>query len=397
MVGKTKAPPPLLARWHKQAKAAAKAAARSSNTNSKKQEPKKTQDEQDQEDQKQKISEHDRKHQQRILDVFRHTFDHVLSSPSLTTTLQSVKQALFDRDFAKAFGDPEHLAVYAARWSPTRALCYASVLSGIWEHLEPLSCSSSPEENGDEGSITSTDSSHQLKVLSIGGGAAELVMLGAFLTQHPSTNSDPQSGTITLLDSAPWATVVSQLTTALTTPPPLSKYASAAAKLSNAAMVPPSSLTPIFLQHDALTLPQERLTSLVGTDPLLITLFFTLNELFTASGIGKTSAFLLNLTSTLPFGSLLLVVDSPGSYSETSVGKEAKRYPMQWLLDRIMLGTQREPVNGRRWAKLETQESVWFRLAETLEYPIPLENMRYQMHLYRAEDASLVEKDEEED
>ena len=36
------------------------------------------------------------------------------------------------------------------------------------------------------------------------------------------------------------------------------------------------------------------------------------------------------------------------------------------------------------WEKLESADSVWFRLAEGLRYPIPLENMRYQMHLYRA-------------
>jgi 25S rRNA (uracil2843-N3)-methyltransferase len=61
---------------------------------------------------------------------------------------------------------------------------------------------------------------------------------------------------------------------------------------------------------------------------------------------------------------------------------------MQWLLDRIMLGTQEEPVNGRRWKKLEGEESVWCRLGEGLEYPIKLENMRYQIHLYKAEEAS---------
>ncbi len=348
---------------------------------------------QDELDQKQAVSDQDRKHQQRVLDVFRHAFNDALSSPSLTATLQSVKQALYDRDFARAFGDPEHLAVYAARWSPTRALCYASVLDGISEHLEPLATSSpvdSPErgdQNEDEEQTTSADNIQHLNVLSIGGGAAELVAFASFLSQHPT----PLSGSITLLDSGPWATVISQLTTALTTPPPLSKYASAAAKLSNAALIPPSHLTPTFLEQDALALDKPQLAPLLGTAPLLVTLLFTLNELFTAGGIGRTTTFLVNLTATIPFGSLLLVVDSPGSYSEASVGKEAKRYPMHWLLDQILLDTtEHAPVNGRRWVKLESCDSVWFRLAsEGLEYPIGLENMRYQMHLYRAEDASL--------
>ncbi|AEO62523.1 uncharacterized protein THITE_2106779 [Thermothielavioides terrestris NRRL 8126] len=350
----------------------------------------------------------DRKQQQRVLDVFRHAFSDTLASPNFTAALQSVKQALYDRDFARAFNDPESLAVYAARWSPTRALCYASVLTGIQKHLELLFTRKGDDDGDGEHEATPEPPSQQLHVLSIGGGAAELVALSAFLNANPSL-----SGAITLLDSGPWATVVTQLTNALTTPPPISKYASAAAKQANTAFVPASHLQPTFLQRDALTLTQAELTSLLGgpaaTAPRLITLLFTLNELFTAGGIGKTTAFLLALTAAAPAGSLLLVVDSPGSYSEASVGgggSDKRRYPMQWLLDRILLGTRREPVVGDEppgtcWAKLESRDSEWFRLAEggagqhqqqqRLEYPIALENMRFQMHLYRAERASSGE------
>ncbi|EGS17357.1 uncharacterized protein CTHT_0066790 [Thermochaetoides thermophila DSM 1495] len=345
-------------------------------------------------DQGRQTSEEARKQQQRIVDVFRRALSDVLFSDNLTATMQAVKQALFDRDFARAFGNPEYLAVYAARWSPTRALCYTTVLSGIWEHLESISQpiqvpapSQEDDENGNNKSEPKDSvQTHQLKVFSIGGGAAELVSLAGFLSQCPSPML---SGHITLLDSGPWADVITQLYPSLTTPPPISKYASAAAKLANAAIVSPSRFSHAFLQEDVLTMDQPRLTSILGNAPLLITLLFTLNELFTASGIGKTTKLLLDITSVVPFGSLLLVVDSPGSYSETSVGKEAKRYPMQWLLDRVLMGTRREPIAGRRWKKLEGKDSVWFRLAEGLDYPIQLENMRYQMHLYRAEDASL--------
>ena len=339
---------------------------------------------QDETEQKQKISDHERKHQQRVLDIFRHAFADVLTSPSLTTTLQSVKQALFERDFARAFGDPEHLAVYAARWSPTRALCYASVLHGIQEHLETLSSSPSPviTPEGNDNSPdneTSQPPQKRLNVLSMGGGAAELVALGAYLNRHPSSSSASLSGSITLIDSGPWTSVVSQLTTALTTPPTISKYASAAAKLSNAAMVPASHFHPTFLHHDALALGHERLASLAGGEtPLLITILFTLNELFTASGIGKTTAFLLDLTSSIPFGSLLLVVDSPGSYAEAGVGEGSKRYPIRWLLEHALLTTA-----AGKWERIETCDSVWFRLVDSLRYPIALENMRYQLHLYR--------------
>ncbi|KAK3327854.1 hypothetical protein B0T19DRAFT_484878 [Cercophora scortea] len=336
--------------------------------------------------------------QQQVLDVFKASFfGAVLNAHAFDATLQAVKQALFERDFARAFCDPEHLAVYAARWSPTRALCYASLLGSLH---------------------------HQRLLEGIGGGPAELAAFAAFLStqtrlrawREPNEpkraldDNDPETdtdlfGRITLLDSAPWESVLTTLQHSLTTPPPLSKYASAAAKQATRALIPPSNLTSRFIQHDALDLGREGLLPLMGkgNKPLLITLLFTLNELFTSSGIGKTTKFLLDLTSVVPTGSLLLVVDSPGSYSETSVGKDkaggGKKYPMHWLLDRIMLGTQAEPVEGRRWTKLQGHDSGWFRLADTntysegdtnsLDYPIGLENMRYQMHLYQAEDASV--------
>jgi 25S rRNA (uracil2843-N3)-methyltransferase len=36
-----------------------------------------------------------------------------------------------------------------------------------------------------------------------------------------------------------------------------------------------------------------------------------------------------------------------------------------------------------KWEKIHEDESRWFRLASTLQYPIELENMRMQLHLYR--------------
>lgn len=370
-------------------------------------------------------------HQQALLDVFRSTFNSVLSSASFNTTLQEVKTALFRRDFNTAFGNDEYLEAYAARWSPTRALCYASVFARLQVHLAactfntaaqnpigeqlvvgdaspslPEDFSDAAKHDDNVGATTANQNStpaatRTLKALAIGGAAAEAVAFGSFLnqqrTQHPEAHPS-LSGEITLLDIAPWSNVVASLRTALTTPPTLSKYASAAAHATNAALVaaPHQLRRCSFRQHDVLALRKQDLTSLLfGGDgasqqqqqqqqqqPVLVTLLFTLNELFTAGGIGKTTAFLLTLTSVLSKGSLLLVIDSPGSYSETTVGKEAKRYPMQWLLDKILLEAKDEHDNAE-WDKVESADSLWFRLGQDLEYPIPLEDMRYQMHLYR--------------
>lgn len=322
------------------------------------------------------LSSATRHHHQLILDIYKTAFHSVLSSPTFPTTLQSVKQALFDRDFARAFGTPENLAVYAARYSPTRSLCYAAILSSIKPHLDALCTPPTPN-----------NPLPHLPILSIGGGPSETVAVASFLASTSPTPTPTLTTSLTLLDSAPWSAPISSLTTTLTTPslPSLPPF------------LPPSHFTTTFVHADALTSPLP----LTPTDPpVLITLLFTLNELFTAAGVGATTKFLLGLTGQVAAGTLLLVVDSPGSYSETKVGASAsggaqeggggRAYPMGWLVDRILLGGEGE---GRpRWEKVEERGSEWFRLPEGgggkagggLEYPIPLENMRYQLHLYRA-------------
>ncbi|KAK2045423.1 hypothetical protein LZ31DRAFT_521133 [Colletotrichum somersetense] len=229
----------------------------------------------------------------------------------------------------------------------------------------------------------STQLTKSIRALSIGGGAAEIAAFATYLSQQPSRSL---GGAMTLLDSAPWADAVAKLHDALTTPPPLSRYANAAARAANAAIIEPGRLASSFTQQDVLAMTRDQLSQKLGDGPLLVTLLFTLNELYTTAGIGKTTSFLLDLTATVPLGSLLLVVDSPGSYSEAAIGKESKKYPMQWLMNHTLVTKPEKEgvVEGCRWEKLESHDSVWFRLADSLHYPIPLENMRYQMHLYRA-------------
>ncbi|KAI5926944.1 hypothetical protein F4810DRAFT_417459 [Camillea tinctor] len=417
------------------------------------------------------------KHCQALLDAFSSAFGPVLQRDDFSSVLQEVKGALFNRDFEGAFnsnnndvsssnagggaeeGDAEgsgnrdteeekeetsttpnnaFLSVYAARWSPTRALCYGRILRlAIAPYL--LSPAFPP--------------SRPLRALCIGGGAAELAAFASHLALSPSSHAH-----LTLLDSGPWEPVIRALGAALTSPPTLSRYANAAARAANRALVaPPGRLSWVFERGDVLGLGEEALRGLLlrgapgeaegggqGEEEeeeegegqaLLVTLLFTLNELYaSAGGVGRTTAFLRRLGAVIPAGSLLLVVDSPGSYSEAAVGKgggssdagadsnssasggNKKRYPMQWLLDHTLLRVPEDEDRKRRrgqqaplddeaegqttttiietetrntgggclWEKLESHDSVWFRLAEGLRYPIALENMRYQMHLYRA-------------
>ena len=92
------------------------------------------------------------------------------------------------------------------------------------------------------------------------------------------------------------------------------------------------------------------------------------------------------MTESLAPGAMLLVIDSPGSYSTVTLNGAEKNYPMQWLLDHTLLadvsgGKAKEEV--KLWEKLQDDDSRWFRLDDRLEYPIELENMRMQLHLYR--------------
>jgi 25S rRNA (uracil2843-N3)-methyltransferase len=342
-----------------------------------------------------------------MLNIYKYAFSSLLEggADAIKPLLQEVKQALFERDFERAFGRQDYLEAYAFRWSPSRALCYVSLLADLEADLNDTillrSVLHSKHFPPDKSSV----------VACLGGGAAEVVAFGGLLkylmqtstpcipnaeevpttndpTQEPTTIADQAQANqvgILLLDTAAWGDVIHQLSSTLTTPPPLSKYASASAKASNAPFLSPGMLKTTFQRCDLLSLSSEQLKASLGPKSLLITLLFTLNELYTSS-ITQTTAFLLNLTAAAAKGTVLLVVDSPGSYSEAAVGKSLKKYPMQWLMDRTLLGDQ---VNGHEdqgeseWEKLVGDESRWFRIAEGLKYSIPLENMRYQVHLYQ--------------
>ena len=347
-------------------------------------------------------------HQQRLLNIFASAFNNVIFSKEFPFVLQEIKQALFDRDFATAFGKGDYLEAYAARWSPTRTLCYSEVFSRIQQFLSEVSIPAEHRPQGDDecqkqlgngqhhlqdpspegvmeveaptapptSDVSSAGRRRTLNMVSVGGCAAEHLAFASYL--HTSNHN----GRLTLLDSAPWLNITSLLEEHIGSPPQLSRYASAAAREANKPFLLPSRLSTVFIQQDVLDLDLARLMELLGISPLIVTMLFTLNELYAVGGIARTTKFLKMLGEALPGKSILLVVDSPGSYSETVIGseREKKRYPMQWLLDHTLVGTE---ACGYVWERLEADGSLWFRIPEELSYPIPLENMRYQMHLYR--------------
>lgn len=310
--------------------------------------------------------------QQKCLNIFRDAFKPDETDQKI---LQEVKGHLFNRDFGAAFGKEEYLRVYASRWSPSRALGYLQVLTDVQEDLF--------EDEKSKG-----DGLKFFRVVCLGGGAgAEIVALAGWMHQilHRGEESRIQAVDATFVDIAAWNHIVTGLRKAVTTAPELSKYAAAAAKEANAALVPEDAFHASFKQVDALALSQDEQLQLFGGMDL-VTIMFTLNELYSTS-MAKTQQMLACITNTVKPGACLLVVDSPGSYSTVSINGAEKRYPMHWLLDYSLIGTEQSRSKAgaapTRWEKLISDESRWFRLPQGLNYPIDLENMRYQIHLYR--------------
>lgn len=189
---------------------------------------------------------------------------------------------------------------------------------------------------------------------------------------------------------ADWSNIIQRLHNGITVPPLLSEYASMWKKDENVAIADSGRFDVKFVQQDILNPDSRQLESLLES-ARLVTLMFTLNELYQSSTKATTNV-LLTVTSILAPGSLLLVVDSPGSYSTVELNKlstsqTSKKYPMQWLLDHTLLEAAtitggKNSSSKRQWKKVCTQESSWFRLAGSLKYPVDLEDMRYQLHLF---------------
>lgn len=224
-----------------------------------------------------------------------------------------------------------------------------------------------------------------IKVACIGGGAgAEIIGLAGWLKAVQHSEGNPLGLDVLCLDIAHWDTVAHELHEHAVTAPKLSKYASEAARAANAALLSPECFQVRFRQQDVLALTPAEIDTLVSQIEV-VTIMFTLNELYTTS-VPKAQRLLYNLTTSLKPGALLLVVDSPGSYSSVTINGAEKKYPMQWLLDHTLLEATRSKSpksEERMWEKIVSDESRWFRVPEALKYPIELENMRYQIHLYR--------------
>ncbi|KAL4900965.1 hypothetical protein BDW74DRAFT_188000 [Aspergillus multicolor] len=351
----------------------------------------------------------------------------------IKSLIQTIKSHLYNRDFDSAFADADEklLRAYALRWSAARALGYSGLFKSLLKVLVE-----------DEASSKESSTPRSAHVVCIGGGAgAEIVALAAAWrnlmdeglisgTQRELSDAlegvsledkkdDEEEGassntpsqeqktqqpasspglSITAVDIGDWSTVVERLSSTLLSPlatgskshPAPLLPVSPSSKDTDATTA--SGFNADFKRLDVLSLPDLDLVSLFHSSPSslttnLVTLMFTLNELFSTS-MAKATSFLLRTTDLLAAGTILLVVDSPGSYSTLKLNKgtgeqQERQYPMKFLLDHTLLS-----VAKGKWEKIYSQDSRWWRRdAARLWYEVGegagLEDMRYQIHVYR--------------
>lgn len=366
---------------------------------------------------------------------------------NLKPHIQTLKSHLYNRDFESAFTDAsdELLRAYALRWSAARALGYVGLFRGVARVVLGL------DEHG-HGVGHGKGDGDGLRVVCIGGGAgAEIVALAAAwralfydagssskgvgsgngieegvkdMSISTSQKEDEKEKTeeerrpglsITAVDIADWSTVVERLDATIRdpdvpalrscsapllpipVPAPGPELKSSPDTAATAAAEGGGNFTVNFQRSDILTVPDPDFNALFsGTQdkksPNLVTLMFTLNELFSTS-MAKATSFLLRLSDFLRPGTVLLVVDSPGSYSTLKLGggadgtKKERQYPMKFLLDHTLLS-----VAEGRWEKVFSQDSRWWRRDPArLSYDVGegagLEDMRFQVHVYRRVDS----------
>lgn len=336
------------------------------------------------------ISRHDTSHSmhQHILNIFKASFQDLLEpnaiEEKLDPKIQHLKHHLYHRNFQAAFGDSSLLRAYSARWCASRAMAYKDILDDVIQHYVRL-----PSLN---------TSQLVFNVVCIGGGGgAEYVGLAGLLDgahDFDGSNDGKTHINACIVDTADWSLVLQQLHDSIENT--RSQESNENSHLAYTA-VEKNILVPDSVQSSPL---QESVTS---AD--LVTIFFTLNELFSDS-IPKTQTFLMALTDVTRAGTVLVVVDSPGSYSTVKLGgkrgntsssphdnqhatgeQKVRQYPMAWLLDHVLLKLCPQAHNTVRpfWRKLDSCDSRWFRVPKDLRYPIKLENMRYQLHVFARE------------
>ena len=265
-----------------------------------------------------------------ILQAFKKTYTETLKDENLHERIQKVKDALIRRSYIEAFASNDNLEAYVVRWSPSRALAYQSILNNKASTKKLLSGS-------------------KINCLCIGGGAgAEIAALSQFKGHIQK---------VVTIDIGNWAPVVKPLAINL------------------------GFIDLEMINGDALDIvPTLNLTQFG-----MITCLFTTNELVLQSK--QKFIKLFQSFAVCKPGTLIVVIESAGSYSEVVIGK--KTFPVYYLLHYSLASKDpKTPKSQPLWELVDSTDSEWYRLAPDLTYPLELQNMRYFLRVYRRTQAS---------
>ncbi|KAJ3322390.1 hypothetical protein HDV06_003127 [Boothiomyces sp. JEL0866] len=264
--------------------------------------------------------------EQTLLDVIL-VFDNVFSDAQLKEKRKLIKQLFIKRDFKSIFTDPILLPIYAVEYLPGRALCYRDVFMKIEELYDFL------QSGGD------------ILVLGGGNGAEVLGIAAAMCTFE-------QPIKLTVQDLSDYQ-IIDTLVGSIHKTYGLDNISVECAVGD--------------LMDEAKVLEYANQFKDFG----LITAMFLLNEILTLSK--KAFVFLItNLLKSMKKGSMLLVVDSAGSFSEFEVASSDKSYMLFKLLDAI-----------QGFKCLASFDSVWYRYPKDVQFPLQLNNMRFFLRLYQ--------------
>ncbi|ODQ82206.1 hypothetical protein BABINDRAFT_158850 [Babjeviella inositovora NRRL Y-12698] len=321
-----------------------------------------------------------------ILHLFHRLFQSSFTDTTeLQSTIQAVKTDLYNRDYLDAFDDDAKRLAYLIRWSSLRALSYASLMSSLTPIVEMIS-----------EYIIEEDEDEDCQCLLIGGGAsAEIVGLAAIygrMKEFCSTKDKPLQ--INVMDVSDWGSIVTQVTNEINT-------------LGWIRQVPdtrPQQFITNYLKNDVLTyfngVPEKDDTAISLANQKLITLLFTTNELFQEDK-SKSIQFFQRMNQECSPGTLLLIAESAGSYSNIQIG--TKQFPVFFMIDMLLSNKKSElkkAGSGKKsktpeaydgaWELVESSDSCWYRVdKESQDFyssrleNIKLENMRFFFRLYR--------------
>lgn len=286
--------------------------------------------------------------EQSILNILRKSLLPTFQSPHFQTNLREIKDLFLKRDFVAIFGNgnSEYLKTYAAEYTSSRALCYHDVFI-----TSQLLSSLLAKKNG--------------RIMCLGSGCGS-ELLGLSAAQLRSTMNEDVGTVLHIQDFADYKQDVLE---------PLEETIRTKWGITTSRLKVEYSFSNVLdlgtTNANATTNTESELTTTLQSSHL-VTSFFLLNELWTQSK-SSTVKFLMNLVATLRSGTYFLVIDSAGSFSEVSVN--GKGYMVYHLLDQI-----------RDFEIVEQTDSKWYRFPTSpapLAYPVPLNNIRYFMRLYR--------------